>query len=927
MSTRANRPVQLQQQQQQQQLQSRVPAKFKVRLLPARTDDAAAASAANAQIEHMKQLWGKLQTALVAILDSDTAATTTSNSAHPPYAPSTEELFRICEYMCNAKYFSQLTTSFNKLVAQHVQNQFALLEQQQQQQQQQQQKGGDMVEERSMLAAVSDFWSSFVDKVSRMRTILAHLDGLHVIYTNYTESLWDVACKIFNAAYQEATVVRGMVLQEFLAIVEAERVGSNAASAPEAQHAVLKSIVLMYKALGIYETGLEHPIIEAADKFYQGETQRLIATLDGSVQTQSPYNNDSAQTVHLVNATKQRLDEERQRATAYLQPSTGDALARVVEQRLINEQLNVWTLPNGLYGLLRAIATEPLRDIYSLLERVGHLERLRLAFAEYIKYIGSDIVNNPNSSNAIKLDDQQRSVCNDPLVPSLIAFRTTLFNIVKECFNSDSQFTMTTKTNFAAFLNSDMSAVRCAESLAHYLDSALRTDSSSSSLPSSDVPATEVDTVSIKAALDNAMVLLRMIQSRDMFESIYKQDLAVRLLESTSKDIELDKSMIAQLSNECGTVFTKRIETMFRDMEVSAELRQKFVTEINSADIKVSKRLVKSATSRLHPTILTMNAWPNYAPYQLTLPQDMVDELELFDMFYSSKLTSGGGGGGGGSESDGNVSTAATASTSGRQLPRSRLSRQIRYEKDIRSQHSGRKLRWQHSLGNCTVGTTFASGYKELVASVPQTAVILQFNNAAQPSPSLAELRAATGLERDELIRILSTLTGGKNRILVQVDASNGGEVIETTRFTVNEGFVSPHVQVWLIGRESLTEEQLAAATATPDVQATASAASAGEQLPGASTSSSSASAAAAAALATSAAKSLFTLEHVLDAAVIRIVKSHKRISHTNLLREIYEQPLCRVDPGLIKQRIESLIGRDFIGRANDDSSVYIYLA
>ncbi|RKP22577.1 hypothetical protein SYNPS1DRAFT_25636 [Syncephalis pseudoplumigaleata] len=59
-----------------------------------------------------------------------------------------------------------------------------------------------------------------------------------------------------------------------------------------------------------------------------------------------------------------------------------------------------------------------------------------------------------------------------------------------------------------------------------------------------------------------------------------------------------------------------------------------------------------------------------------------------------------------------------------------------------------------------------------------------------------------------------------------------------------------------------------------------------------------------------------------VDAAIVRIMKARKRMSHVNLSAEIYEQLKFH-----IPKRIESLIERDYLERDAEESNVYKYLA
>ena len=71
--------------------------------------------------------------------------------------------------------------------------------------------------------------------------------------------------------------------------------------------------------------------------------------------------------------------------------------------------------------------------------------------------------------------------------------------------------------------------------------------------------------------LDKIMVIFRFIHGKDVFEAFYKKDLAKRLLIGKSASVDAEKSMLSKLKQECGGVFTLKLEGMFKDMELSKD--------------------------------------------------------------------------------------------------------------------------------------------------------------------------------------------------------------------------------------------------------------------------------------------------------------------------------------------------------------------
>jgi len=68
--------------------------------------------------------------------------------------------------------------------------------------------------------------------------------------------------------------------------------------------------------------------------------------------------------------------------------------------------------------------------------------------------------------------------------------------------------------------------------------------------------------------------------------------------------------------------------------------------------------------------------------------------------------------------------------------------------------------------------------------------------------------------------------------------------------------------------------------------------------------------------------------ELVVDALIVRIMKSRRRLHHNVLVQEVVSQSAARFVPPLsvIKNRIQILIEREFIARCSDDMNTYVYI-
>ncbi|KAK8019248.1 Cullin-4B [Apiospora arundinis] len=210
------------------------------------------------------------------------------------------------------------------------------------------------------------------------------------------------------------------------------------------------------------------------------------------------------------------------------------------------------------------------------------------------------------------------------------------------------------------------------------------------------------------------------------------------------------------------------------------------------------------------------------------------------------------------------------------------------FEKYYIGKHTGRRLTWKHSLAHCVVKARFNKGPKELLVSAYQ-AVVLELFNQIEGKPdevlSFAQIAEATGLNEQDLKRTLQSLACGKARVLTKHPKSR--DVSETDTFTVNKGFADPKYRV-KINQVQLKETK-------EENQDTHKRVAADRHLE-------------------------------TQAAIVRIMKSRKTMTHANLVAEVINQTKSRgaVDTTEIKKNIEKLIEKDYIER---EGGAYTYLA
>lgn len=233
-----------------------------------------------------------------------------------------------------------------------------------------------------------------------------------------------------------------------------------------------------------------------------------------------------------------------------------------------------------------------------------------------------------------------------------------------------------------------------------------------------------------------------------------------------------------------------------------------------------------------------------------------------------------------------------------------------RYTKYYLDKHTGRKLSWQTSAGAAELKATFGSGPNcrrhELCVSTYQMCILLLFNDSS--SLTLGEIRTKTQIPDSELRRHLISLCTPKHRILRKGSRGRGINSDDDT-FTFNDEYSSKlkRVRIPLVKESSVTKgNDGGAGPASGTTSAATSAADGSVPLPVEE-----------------------DRRHLVEAAIVRIMKARKSLSHNDLIAEITRQLSVRFNPSpqFVKKRIESLIEREYLERTLDDHRVYNYVA
>uniref|UniRef100_A0A8C4Q7Q7 Cullin 3b n=1 Tax=Eptatretus burgeri TaxID=7764 RepID=A0A8C4Q7Q7_EPTBU len=219
------------------------------------------------------------------------------------------------------------------------------------------------------------------------------------------------------------------------------------------------------------------------------------------------------------------------------------------------------------------------------------------------------------------------------------------------------------------------------------------------------------------------------------------------------------------------------------------------------------------------------------------------------------------------------------------------------------AKHSGRQLTLQHHMGSADLNATFYGPVKRddsdvsvggaqltgsntrkhiLQVSTFQMTILMLFNS--RDRCTFEEIQQETDIPEKELVRALQSLACGKPTQRVLTKEPKSKEMEASHSFTVNDQFTSKLHRVKI---QTVAAKQ---GETDPERKETRQ-------------------------------KVDDDRKHEIEAAIVRIMKSRKKMQHNVLVAEVTQQLRARFLPSpiVIKKRIEGLIEREYLARTPDD--------
>lgn len=570
------------------------------------------------------------------------------------------------------------------------------------------------VPDSSLLEEISKTWKEHQITMIMVRDILMYMDRTY-IKQQRRRPIYELGLHLFRITVWEHPRIQPRVTELLLSTIASERAGLLTDD-----RSLLKHNLGMLLELGqadssnVYERDFESLFLGTTQEFYRVESMDYL-----SKTTAIDY---------VAKATK-RLEEEKERSAALALPfSTESPLQRIIQTELIERHAKtIVDMENSGFASLLKDDTklEEMKNMYDLFLRVpSSVDNLRDAISDRIKADGKSLIS-----------DQEKGAADAPaFVKGVLNMRSRYEKIVDVSFCGEKKTKKRMKEAFEDFLNTDARAASC---LATYVDEKLRIGLKG---------ATEE---AVNEEIQKIITVFRYLSDKDVFESFYKQHLAKRLLSGKTVGDDAERAMVSQLKAECGYQFTSKLEGMFNDMRISADMRDAYKTFKRHQETQAAASpSTKNKPVDIEADVLTNGYWPSQKVPPCTLPTQVQDAIKKFSDFYLEK-------------------------------------------------HSGRKLSWQTSAGSADVKATFGSepNYRrhELIVSTYQMCILLLFNE--KETLTLGEIRSATHIPDQELRRHLISLCTPKNRIL-RKGSKGRGITSDQDTFTFNSEYTSKSKRV-----------------------------------------------------------------------------------------------------------------------------------
>ncbi|KAJ2740808.1 hypothetical protein GGI20_005605 [Coemansia sp. BCRC 34301] len=703
----------------------------------------------------------------------------------------------------------------------------------------------------AFLFSVRLLWSEHVTAMLMIKDILMYVDNVYV-KTAHLPSIYDMGMCVFRdtvllsaGSSGSGSGLSARVVKAVLRQISGERGGE------EINRSTLQGISNMLVELRdkasptqtVFEAILEPQLLLESRAYYRDLAGLRIKSLGAP---------------EYARKAQSDLDAEADRVHAYLSATTATLLRGVLQDELVTTYApDILVISNdGLTQMLDRRDIPALGALYGLYAPLPQpLGVLRSGIMNHILALGGQITANlltpgsgePKASEAASLGVAAKTVMALRWVQDVLALYDVYDEFFHKSFSEGPSMRSAINDAFIEVINANS---RAPELLSLFMDDNLKNGLKRKA---------EQD---VDHLLERSVLMFRFLKNKDAFEHYYKVHLARRLLLARSESDDAEQNLVSKLKVECGSQFTLKLEGMFKDMQLSADMTR---------DLRATSEFANLGLD-LNVSVLTPTFWPTLAPAPPPSASSQAANAQL-------------------------ATTAGESGSNGPKsviLPHGVLNDSVdAFSAYYLKHHSGRRLTWQYAMGNADLKVHFGARTYELNVSTYQMLVLLLFTNGESSATVLTatEIQQQTHIPEEQLSRQLQSLACGKYRILNKTPKSR--DISPADSFTFNMDFKSPQyrIRIPVVSARNNVE--------TEKEKAVSQAAIGQERL------------------------------YLIEAAIVRIMKTRKQMPHDVLVNETINQLSSRFLPSskMIKDGIGKLLDREYLQRSPEDPRLYNYLA
>ncbi|KAG8844280.1 hypothetical protein FRB96_003216 [Tulasnella sp. 330] len=510
----------------------------------------------------------------------------------------------------------------------------------------------------------------------------------------------------------------------------------------------ISRLISVLHLVGYFRTHFLAPYLTFTTEFFSNERDDMVKALENA-------------TAYFAHCEK-RLEEEDRRLRSLVDEPSRTAVIVATEQALLPATVTKSLVSDGVQQCMRNRDVKGLSRMFDLYMRVDALEYLRVAFANYVQSLVTEIVTDEKNDGVMITTLLEEKAFLDKVLVNAFHERPFTNTVGKET-NPDPSRDDTRPFSYGArdgFEKGFLARKRKpAEMIAKYIDTAMRKGGGSEPEDS------------FWSTLDDVLGLYRFTPDKDVFRTFYERGLSKRLLLQKSADNALEEKVINRLRDgvciyvlvsdfrqqALGTGYDPEFgkgNDMFKDIALSEDLLKSYRKPRDPKDKDAPPPMTDV---RMSAMVLKYSTWP-FQKYEGTIhfPPEMSESLVTFNAFYKSK-------------------------------------------------HKNRTLEWNHALGTMSIITKFESGEKELSLSLYQGIILLLFQK--EDRLSYKDILLRSGLKPKDAMLTLQSLACGRVHVLNK--RPPGKDVYEKDEFVFNAALDDKRRNIHISGiqqRETVEE-------------------------------------------------------------------------------------------------------------------------